>query len=1049
MVILAGGNVQAQEFQSVTNLSNLEELVNQPWTNTTILMPPGNFPYTTDLGVMSYQDGFPPEFLSTLIPLTNSEVETFTVVVIETNTTPRQRFYLNSEGVAAHTTTVSMAGYPSNSIVATYGAVPSYLTGTNLTEWFDERDPIRQKVTLTLLSQSNAAAYYAAITNALVFEQYTETDTNTVNLMAGYSNDIAFVKTSSREGGVFEYYLHAPTNIARLSLFVSTNLMDSSGRWSFPATLNHSSDPLHGVYMGAFSPLFFAAGDPSVDSDNDGLSDCLEIYLFGTDPNNADSDNDGVPDGAEVYIYGCNPLLSSSDGSGMLDGEKIGLGLSPTIFDTDGDGAGDADEKINYFTDPKNPDTDNDGLIDGAEISAHTYPRFSDTDGDGLSDKQEIDLGTNPLLADSDGDDIDDKYEHDIGWNPCDPSNASQDDDGDGLTNLQEYQWSYSPKYANTHDYRQRLIVVPAGANGKPKIADTIQKLIALDEPTKPARLWVRPLGAGTNTLPQQLHFNATSGFYINGVESTSISSPIAIPAVKTNIEFKITSTSAAWGTWMAFWLTDTNNYESSFCRATVYSPKISKTSFSVDIMYATNYAISSANYTNVDFGKTGSLYYCQSVTSDKPKMWFYPYQSPDAGYGIPTFIFTDLCRFDVDYIGQYSGMGRLTNTMNAYDYRSGYGYPGNARQAAGASFNQGRYCLKTGVDMNGNGELNDDEMMEWCNLTVFRTELEPIICDDYSNSIVNPSGIKVGGTAQYKVTVEPSSILDSEITWSSTNFNIYFPNGNTGRSVTVGATGMGLTQLKVDIAGYKKAPPSITVKGLTNSTVAVSFYIICDDNGTPAVSPETVTSALSTANEIYKQVAMNFAQNGSITYITNSALLDIPRESNLFPYIYPNLWDVTSCASNTGGLEVYFVRQIGEAYGLADTRFWKGIAIASNAPAPVMAHEIGHACRLSDIYDNQNGVYVSMSELPQPSWEAQDWNNGPSPQYYAPGRTQVELLQRLLMFGEGGVSSACDIPLGKVYGVGISSGTNYVRGLIKVGLDNAGYPMDRNPVSQ
>lgn len=53
-----------------------------------------------------------------------------------------------------------------------------------------------------------------------------------------------------------------------------------------------------------------AAATPSIDSDNDGLSDAWELK-FGTDPLNADTDNDGHKDGQEVD-WGYNPLASST-----------------------------------------------------------------------------------------------------------------------------------------------------------------------------------------------------------------------------------------------------------------------------------------------------------------------------------------------------------------------------------------------------------------------------------------------------------------------------------------------------------------------------------------------------------------------------------------------------------------------------------------------------------------------------------------------------------------------------------------------------------------
>ena len=168
---------------------------------------------------------------------------------------------------------------------------------------------------------------------------------------------------------------------------------------------------------------------------------------------------------------------------------------------------------------------------------------------------------------------------------------------------------------------------------------------------------------------------------------------------------------------------------------------------------------------------------------------------------------------------------------------------------------------------MNENGVLDSDEIQEACKFTIFRTILEPITSHALPYPVVNPSGIEVGSNAQFEITVEPTSIADSEITWSSTNSNITFPNGNTGRSIAVRATGQGLAKLKVDIAGYSKAPPTIELKGLTNSTVPISFFIICDENGVPAVSTGKVASVLTRANEIYQQVAMTFVQKGTITY--------------------------------------------------------------------------------------------------------------------------------------------------------------------------------------
>lgn len=348
---------------------------------------------------------------------------------------------------------------------------------------------------------------------------------------------------------------------------------------------------------------------------------------------------------------------------------------------------------------------------------------------------------------------------------------------------------------------------------------------------------------------------------------------------------------------------------------------------------------------------------------------------------------------------------------------------------------------------MNGSGELEGDEINESCKLIVFSTVLEPISSKSLPYPVANPSGIKVGGTATYQISVTPSTISDSEITWSSTNANISFPSGNQGRSVSVSATSQGLAQLKVDIAGFSKAPPTINVKGVTNSTVGISFFIICDTNGNPAVSSVVVSNALVRANDIYEQVSMNFTQKGSITYITNSNpdwfVLRYGDDNNPWPD-FPSLVAYTN---NTGSLEVYFVSTIEKAAGLCSTDN-RGIAIAENASANTMAHEIGHTCGLKDIYYDQGGVYISQTNLAMSSWAPQDWNNGPGNMYYQPDTPQNWLISKMLMYGVDTASGTVDIPLGSIYGVYKTSTTNYAKGLVKVGLDNNGFPMNRNPVS-
>ncbi len=294
----------------------------------------------------------------------------------------------------------------------------------------------------------------------------------------------------------------------------------------------------------------FDPGNPSdggYDTDQDGLTNSEE-FLCGTDPNDPDTDDDGLPDGWEVP-HGLNPLDDGSsemangaagdpDGDGLTNARELLLGTHPNNPDTDGDGMGDGYEDY-YELQPNSPvnmpapgpktgpddDKDGDGLTNKQEwergsipISAGEQPKFTfppatlrwfgvagrvyfvqwtsnlttwntipvahiganleitatpvggpffrlklysdaslDNDGDGLPNWQEIEiLGTNPNNRDTDGDGLPDWFEVEYDLDPLDdgsinPDNGAEGDpDGDGLTNVFEYWYYADPNLADT-----------------------------------------------------------------------------------------------------------------------------------------------------------------------------------------------------------------------------------------------------------------------------------------------------------------------------------------------------------------------------------------------------------------------------------------------------------------------------------------------------------------------------------------------------------------------------------------------------------------------
>ena len=81
----------------------------------------------------------------------------------------------------------------------------------------------------------------------------------------------------------------------------------------------------------------------SDDFDGDGL-DLGTEYKYDTDPFNADTDEDGLNDYEEIYVYNTSPVSEDTDLDGMTDGTEIAAGLDPLNADSDGNGVFDSEE---------------------------------------------------------------------------------------------------------------------------------------------------------------------------------------------------------------------------------------------------------------------------------------------------------------------------------------------------------------------------------------------------------------------------------------------------------------------------------------------------------------------------------------------------------------------------------------------------------------------------------------------------------------------------------------------------------------------------------
>ncbi len=289
--------------------------------------------------------------------------------------------------------------------------------------------------------------------------------------------------------------------------------------------------------------------------------------------------------------------------------------------------------------------------------------------------------------------------------------------------------------------------------------------------------------------------------------------------------------------------------------------------------------------------------------------------------------------------------------------------------------------------------------------LTVILVESTPLTSEERNGKIINPSGITIGDESTFELSLLPSSFPNERIVWNSEGYGqVDFPYGSTGRVVQVRGVTQGDLDLVATIGDYTENPPIFNAEVVWPFTIDIYAWIL-SSGGVAAATSNEVAVWVSEASKVWRQVGISF--NLAEVVVTNIPSFYDINQSGTNSYL-----NLVNMRHNTGGLELYAVRSVngGNARGYGGTG---GIIVADNADIRTLAHEIGHAFGLCDIYiDNadfiiDNAQYLEVTNTITRACMNQEWNSRGEKGYYYEGYDDYDscigyrgLLKKCLMYG-------------------------------------------------
>lgn len=186
-------------------------------------------------------------------------------------------------------------------------------------------------------------------------------------------------------------------------------------------------------------------------------------------------------------------------------------------------------------------------------------------------------------------------------------------------------------------------------------------------------------------------------------------------------------------------------------------------------------------------------------------------------------------------------------------------------------------------------------------------------------------------------------------------------------------------------------------------SIVDIDACVVADPHSNePVLSETSILNTLNDVNRIFRQVSMSFRLRSCI--YTNDSELCVIDSTNVDQVV-----SLGMILEAKGGLNLYVVPTVvGNELG-----FENGFSIVVSQPldARALAHEIGHACGLSDIYAYHQETSLEVQGSSRKNWMPYDWGR------YRNGAEHSAVIRNLLMYGYQ-VPESIDLSYGDIYGL-------------------------------